>query len=179
MKGCEQHESNFWRHKRCLTESWYDGSTGILPLDDNIQLALKDGYGHHIPRLMVIANLMNLSEINPKHIYTWFMEMFIDSSDWVMVPNVFGMASFADGGLMSTKPYTCGSNYMIKMSNYKKGDWCDVVDGLYWRFIDKHEDFYKSNHRLSFQTRILQRMNEERKVKIFKSAENFLLENTC
>ncbi|MAD91965.1 MAG: cryptochrome/photolyase family protein [Gammaproteobacteria bacterium] len=179
MKGNEQQESNFWQHKRCLTKSWYDGSTGIVPLDDNIQLALKDGYGHHIPRLMVIANLMNLSEINPKHIYKWFMEMFIDSSDWVMVPNVFGMASFADGGLMSTKPYTCGSNYMIKMSNYKKGDWCDVVDGLYWRFIDKHENFYKSNHRLSFQTRILQRMNEERKVKIFKCAEAFLSENTC
>ena len=179
MKGNEQQESNFWQHKRCLTKSWYEGSTGIVPLDDNIQLALKDGYGHHIPRLMVIANLMNLSEINPKHIYKWFMEMFIDSSDWVMVPNVFGMASFADGGLMSTKPYTCGSNYMIKMSNYKKGDWCDVVDGLYWRFIDKHEGFYKSNHRLSFQTRILQRMNEERKAKIFKCAEDFLLKNTC
>ena len=78
---------------------------------------------------MVISNIMNLCEVDPKEIYKWFMEMYIDSSDWVMVPNVFGMATYADGGLMSTKPYTCGSNYILKMSNYKKGDWCDTLDG--------------------------------------------------
>ena len=72
---------------------------------------------------------MNLCEIDPREIYKWFMEMFVDSSDWVMTPNVFGMATFADGGLMATKPYICGSNYIVKMSDYKKGPWCDIVDG--------------------------------------------------
>ena len=57
----------------------------------------------------------------------WFMELFIDAYDWViMVPNVYGMSQFADGGLMSTKPYISGSNYILKMSNYKKGDWCNL-----------------------------------------------------
>ena len=106
------------------------------------------------------------------------MEMYIDSSDWVMVPNVFGMATFADGGLMSTKPYTCSSNYMIKMSNYKKGSWCDVVDGLYWRFIEKHKDFYQQNPRLSFQTKMLDRMNPDRKKIIFNCADQFIDQHT-
>ena len=177
--GERQKAANFWNHSRSLTGSWYDGSTGIVPLDDNINLAQRDGYAHHIPRLMVISNLMNLCEVDPNSIYRWFMEMFIDSSDWVMVPNVYGMATFADGGLMSTKPYTCGSNYILKMSNYKRGDWCDVVDGLYWRFIEKNSDFYETNARLSFQLRMLHKMKADRKRSIFDAAENFLAQNTC
>ena len=178
LKGNEQEQSNFWKHDRRLCSSWYNGSTGIAPLDDCINIALKDGYSHHIPRLMVICNLMNLCEIDPKIIYKWFMEMYVDSSDWVMVPNVFGMATFADGGLMSTKPYTCSSNYILKMSNYKKGSWCNIVDGLYWRFIDKHKSFYQSNPRLSFQTSMLEKMDSDRKKQIFQCAETFLETNT-
>tara|TARA_Y100001933_G_C18512017_1_gene361115 strand:+ start:37 stop:423 length:387 start_codon:yes stop_codon:yes gene_type:complete len=127
---------------------------------------------------MVISNIMNLCEIKPAAIYRWFMEMYIDSSDWVMVPNVFGMATFSDGGLMSTKPYTCGSNYILKMSNYKRGVWCDVLDGLYWRFVNKNRDFYRSNQRLSFQTRMLDKMDADRKRKIFDLAEDFLSVHT-
>lgn len=178
MKGEEQQKANFWKHERRLADSWYNGQTGIFPLDDCINSALKDGYSHHIPRLMVIANLMNLCEVNPRNIFKWFMEMYIDSSDWVMVPNVFGMATFADGGWMSTKPYTCSSNYILKMSNYKRGDWCDVVDGLYWRFIEKHKCFYLSNPRLSFQTRMLEKMKPERKQLIFAAADKFLQQHT-
>ncbi len=179
LSGEEQRSRNFWNHKNSLTKSWYVGKTGIEPLDDCINSTIRDGYHHHIPRLMVISNLMNLCEIDPANIYKWFMEMYVDSSDWVMVPNVFGMATFADGGLMSTKPYTCGSNYLLKMSDYKKGPWCDVVDGLYWRFIDKHKAFYKSNSRLSFQVKLLERMKIDRKNKIFESASLFLKNHTC
>ena len=106
------------------------------------------------------------------------MEMYIDAYEWVMVPNVFGMATYADGGLMSTKPYTCSSNYILKMSNYSKGDWCDVVDGLYWRFVEKNKSFYASNMRLSFQVKTLARMSEDRKSKIFTKAESFLKTHT-
>ena len=177
-KGDFQVKQNYWKHENKLSSSWYNASTGIFPLDDSINKAIKHGYNHHIPRLMVISNIMNLCEINPKEIYKWFMEMYIDSSDWVMVPNVFGMATYADGGLMSTKPYTCGSNYILKMSNYKKGEWCDIVDGLYWRFTKKNLDFYKSNSRLSFLHRTLDRMSNERKSYIFKKAEEFIGYNT-
>lgn len=177
-KGDYQLAQNYWGHKRTLSKSWYSGSTGLVPLDDSIQGALQYGYSHHIPRLMVISNLMNLCEIDPKEIYRWFMEMYIDSSEWVMVPNIFGMATYADGGLMSTKPYTCGSNYILKMSNYKKGPWCDVVDGLYWRFMEKNKRFYGSNPRLSMLVRSLDKMADERKTLIFEKAEQFIQENT-
>ena len=106
------------------------------------------------------------------------MEMYIDSSEWVMVPNVFGMATYADGGLMSTKPYTCGSNYILKMSNYKKGDWCDTLDGLYWKFTEKNRKFYESNPRLSMLVRNLDKMDKKRKENIFSKAEEFINTNT-
>ena len=173
-----QLQSNYWNHTNKLSKSWYDGTTGIVPLDDCIKSVLKDGYNHHIPRLMIISNLMNMCEIHPDEIYKWFMEMYIDSSDWVMVPNVYGMATFADGGLMSTKPYTCGSNYMMKMSNYKKGEWNDTVDGLYWRFTEKHRNFFEKNARMSFLTRTLDRLDPVRKKNIFAKAEKFINENT-
>ncbi len=177
-EGQFQYNQNFWNNNRKLTTSWYTGTTGILPLDDCIKLTIKDGYIHHIPRLMVICNIMNLSGVHPKEIYKWFMEMYIDSSDWVMVPNVFGMATFADGGLMSTKPYTCSSNYILKMSNYKRGSWCDIMDGLYWSFVDKNKEFYKSNPRLSMQYKLLENLDSERKMNIFQEANNFIEKNT-
>ena len=177
-EGDFQKTQNYWNHKNKLSSSWYEANTGLVPLDDCIKTTLNDGYIHHIPRLMVISNIMNLCEINPKEIYRWFMEMYIDSSEWVMVPNVFGMATYADGGLMSTKPYTCGSNYILKMSNYKKGDWCDTLDGLYWKFTEKNRKFYESNPRLSMLLRNLDKMDKERKDNIFNKAEEFINSNT-
>ena len=177
-EGDNQLKSNYWNSKKKLTQSWYDGTTGIAPLDDCIKTTIKDGYIHHIPRLMVISNIMNLCGIDPKEIYKWFMEMYIDSSEWVMVPNVFGMATYADGGLMSTKPYTCGSNYILKMSNYKRGDWCDILDGLYWSFTEQNRDFYQANPRLSLLTRSLDRLDPVRKKHIFNEAEKFIESNT-
>jgi len=104
--------------------------------------------------------------------------MYVDSSDWVMGPNVYGMALFSDGGLFATKPYICGSNYLLKMSDYGKGEWCDVVDGLYWRFIDKHRDYFAANPRLAMMARMLERLKPERRQRIFTAAEGFLAAHT-
>ena len=172
-----QLQSNFFKFSRSLKKSWYNGETGIPPLDDAIHFSNQFGYTHHINRLMVISNLMTLCEVNPKHLYRWFMEMFVDSSEWVMTPNVFGMGTFADGGIFATKPYICGSNYILKMSDYKKGAWCNTVDGLYWRFINNHMDKIKNNPRLSFMRNTLNKMDEDRKKLIFKCAEDFITKN--
>ena len=83
-EGEFQKNQNYWNHKKKLSSSWYEAKTGLDPLDDCIKTTLNDGYIHHIPRLMVISNIMNLCEINPKEIYQWFMEMYIDSSEWVL-----------------------------------------------------------------------------------------------
>jgi len=170
----EQSSKNFWNNKRKLKSCWYDGTTGVPVLDDAINKASKYSYTHHIERLMILSNFMLLCDIDPKEVHRWFMEMHSDSSDWVMGPNVYGMGQFSDGGIFATKPYTCGSNYYLKMSRYKKGDWCDVADGLYWRFIDQHQDFYSKNPRMSFMLNTLGRMNTDRKTKIFTAAENFI-----
>lgn len=178
-----QQTENFWNHQRKLTSSWYEATTGIPPLDDAINKANRLGYNHHIERLMVVSNLMLLCQIHPQEVYRWFMEMFIDSSDWVMGPNVFGMGQFSDGGIFATKPYISGSNYLLKMSDYKKGDWCDVVDGLYWKFISDHRDFFGANPRLGMMIRTLEKMEKDAKKKerlkrIFKAADDFL-DNDC
>ncbi len=177
-KGREEKKSNFWQHNRRLTSDWYEGTTGIIPLDDVIKDCLKYGYTHHIPRLMIVCNIMNLCRIHPDEIYKWFMEMFVDSSDWVMVPNVYGMGTFADGGIFATKPYSCGSNYILKMSNYKRGDWCEIVDGLYWKFMSDNLSFFKSNHRLSILVRSLDKMNKVKKDIIFQKATKFIESKT-
>jgi len=161
-----------------LSAHWYNGNTGIPPLDDSIKKVNQEAYNHHIERLMVIGNMMLLCEIKPTEVYRWFMEMYIDSADWVMEPNVFGMSQFSDAGIFATKPYIAGSNYMRKMSHYPKGDWCDVVDGLYWRFIDKHRKTFANNHRMSMMIATLGKMNEERKTKIFAAAEEFIAKHT-
>ena len=171
-------QQNFWSHSKQLTSSWYTGDTGIPPLDSAIKESIYFGYTHHINRLMIISNLMNLSGIDPNDIHRWFMEMYIDSADWVMVPNVYGMGTFADGGIFSTKPYICGSSYMLRMSNFKKGEWCDVVDGLYWRFIEKNINFFKTNPRLSLMVNALSKINPDRKKLIFTKAEEFISKNT-
>jgi deoxyribodipyrimidine photolyase-related protein len=170
--------SNFFNHNRLMKESWYEGSTGLLPLDHSIKNANKYAWTHHIERLMIQANIMNLCEINPKRVYIWFMEHYVDSSEWVMYPNVYGMGLFSDGGVFSTKPYICGSAYFRKMMDFKKGEWCDILDGLYWRFIEKNKDFFLKNPRLSMMVRVLNKMNLERRKKIIDLANKFIEDNT-
>jgi len=170
--------TNFFNHQRKLSKSWYDGTTGIVPLDHAIKNCLQFGYTHHIERLMVVCNLMNLSGIQPVQVYKWFMEMYVDSSDWVMAPNVMGMGLFSDGGIFATKPYICGSSYILKMSDYPKGEWCEVMDGLYWKFIQDHKDFFLKNYRLAMMAKLLEKMDIVRKKRIFSKADEFIHQNT-
>ena len=161
-----------------MSQTWYTAKTGLEPLDYSIKRTIKLSWSSHIERLMIQANIMNLCEIKPRDIYNWFLEMYSDSSEWVMSPNVYGMGIFSDGGIFATKPYICGSNYFLKMMNFKKGPWCDVLDGLYWRFIEKNEVFFKSNPRSSMMVVMLKKMKDERKRIIFKKAEEFINHNT-
>ena len=170
--------TNFFNHQRKLTDDWYNGTTGIDPIDDAIKDVNKYGYAHHIIRLMHLSNVMTLSQLHPKEIYKWFMEMFVDSSDWVMSPNVFGMGTFSDGGIFSTKPYICGSNYIIKMSNYKKGNWSDIVDGLYWNFIHTNKDILAKNPRMGMVMMSYRKLKEDRKDYLLKIANEFIAKKT-
>ena len=116
---------------------------------------------------MVLGNFMLLCEFNPNEVYKWFMELFVDAYDWVMVPNVYGMSQFSDGGTFATKPYISSSNYIKKMSHYKNGEWADIWDGLYWNFIKNQYKFFSSNPRLSMMCKIFDRMKPEIKRKSY------------
>lgn len=172
--GVVERNGNFWGFDREMPQAFYDGTTGIDPVDETIRRVLEDGYCHHIERLMVLGNFMLLCRIHPKEVYKWFMELFVDAYDWVMVPNVYGMSQFADGGIFTTKPYLSGSNYIRKMSDYKKGPWCEVWDGLFWSFVADYQDVFLKNHRMSQMGHMLNRMDEEKRQLHRDNAERFL-----
>ncbi|MFM2424222.1 MAG: hypothetical protein RLZZ70_613 [Candidatus Parcubacteria bacterium] len=159
--GIMMRNQNFFGHTRLLTKHWWEGTSGIVPLDAAITRALASGYTHHIERLMVAGNLMLLAQVQPHEVYRWFMGMYIDAYDWVMVPNVYGMSQFADGGSFATKPYISGAAYIKKMSNYGKGDWEATWTGLYWHFIATNRSMFEKNYRLSMMPRLLDKMSQE------------------
>jgi deoxyribodipyrimidine photolyase-related protein len=132
------YNKNYFGNRKKLTKDWYKGTLGIEPVDDLIKSGFETGYIHHIGRLMVIGNFMNLSGIHPKEGFRWFMEFAIDSYEWVMHQNVYEMVFFITGGQTMTRPYISSSNYILKMSNYKSNDWARKWDHLYHLFLIKH-----------------------------------------
>lgn len=179
--GRQQRTTNYWGFTRKIPKSFYTGDTGIVPVDTTIKKVLKTGYCHHIERLMILGNFMLLCEFDPDEVYQWFMELFIDAYDWVMVPNIYGMSQFADGGLMATKPYISGSNYISKMSNYtvkSKGeptDWAANWDGLFWRFMKVHRAFFEKNPRIGMLLNMWDKMDAKKQQTHLQRAETFLL----
>jgi deoxyribodipyrimidine photolyase-related protein len=164
-RGVEMRNKNFFKHSQPLPINFWNGEKiGIKPIDQVIKKVRKTAYTHHIERLMIVANFCVLAEFDPDHVYGWFMEMFIDAYDWVMVPNVYSMGLFADGGIMATKPYISSSNYIAKMSNYRRDQsdpdhWSAKWDAMYWRFMHLHRDFMEQNARMSRTTSHLDRMS--------------------
>jgi deoxyribodipyrimidine photolyase-related protein len=140
--GPKIRKMNHFGNVRRLTQAWYDGTTGIQPVDDAIKMAWRDGYLHHILRLMVMGNFMNLVGLHPDDVYRWFMEFALDAYDWVMVGNVYSMAMWADGGMTMRKPYISSSKYILDMSNYlaRGAKWLDKWDAVYHHFIDRNGD---------------------------------------
>ncbi|MEM7076693.1 MAG: cryptochrome/photolyase family protein [Pseudomonadota bacterium] len=172
--GVRMRTGNHWGHHRPMPACLYDGTTGIDPVDDVIARVLDTGYCHHIERLMVLGGFMFLCEIDPHDVYRWFMEMFVDSYDWVMVPNTYAMSQHADGGLITTKPYFSGSNYIRKMSHWAKGDWAEIWDGLYWRFIWTHRKALVANPRWAMTCRAAEQMDSVKMQMHLSRAEVFL-----
>jgi len=147
---------NFFKHKNNISKDWYNGTTNIKPIDDLINKVTKYGYLHHIERLMYIGNFMLLSKINPDKVYEWFMTFFVDAiAPWVMKPNVYGMSQFSTGPFMMNRPYFSSSNYIQKMSTYKKKynvyptieineeiyEWFEIWDALYHNFIEENKNY--------------------------------------
>ena len=167
-------KKNFFHHKRKIPEPFWSGKTSITPIDTTIEKIQKFAYCHHIERLMVLGNFMLLCEFDPHAIFRWFMELFIDAYDWVMMANVYAMSQYADGGTMTTKPYMSSSNYLLKMGDFEKGDWCQIWDALYWHFIAKHEKVFSKNPRMTMMLSVYKSMRQDKKKEFEKIAKSYL-----
>ena len=175
LEGDSLKKLNFFSHKNKLNkEIMWKGETDILPIDNIIKKIINYGYAHHIERLMYLGNYLLLCMIDPKDVYHIFMEWTIDAYEWVMVPNVYGMSQFADGGLMMTRPYFSSSNYILKMSDYSKGTWCKIFDSLYYNFINKHQKYLKSNYATSRQVYFWEKKSNDEKIYILKESNKYL-----
>ena len=135
---------------------------------------LETGYAHHIERLMVLGNAMSLLRVDPDAAYEWFMEMFVDAYDWVMVPNVYAMSQFAAGAAVTTKPYVSGSAYLRRMSDYPRGEWADDWDALYWTFVRDHRDVFDTNARAHVITAGYDRLDPAKKAAHTRRASRWL-----
>jgi deoxyribodipyrimidine photolyase-related protein len=178
VHGTTQRTANHFGFSNKLNERWYTANTELPPMDDLIIKLSKGAYGHHIERLMIAGNLMLLCMIDPDEVYKWFMEFFIDAYDWVMVPNVYGMSQYADGGKIVTKPYISSSNYIRKMSHYPKGEWADTWDALYWNFIYQHRAVFADNYRMKFMLGHLEKKSSAEITDITKRASSFIQQVT-
>ena len=187
FKHKELISTNHFNHVNKLGQEWYNATTNIAPIDDIIKKVLKYGYAHHIERLMYLGNFMLLSGINPKHIYNWFM-IFIDAYQWVMEPNVYGMSQYSAGPLLSTRPYFSSSNYIDKMSNYKKTsnvykkiklsnveyEWFEIWDALYYNFINSNVKTFSKNYALARSVVHWHKKSSQEKTKLLSIAKTFL-----
>ena len=151
-----------------LPPTYWGEKSGMLCLDSAVGDVVQTGYTHHIPRLMVLANIGNMLGINPRELTDWFWAMFTDAYDWVVEPNVLAMGTYAVGDIMTTKPYVSGTPYIKKMGDYcgdcslhfKKS--CPISD-LYWNFLEENKDHFSGNHRMAMPMRMLAKRTDEAK----------------
>jgi len=163
---------NFLEQKGALPQAYWGEQSGLRCLDASVQPVMDEGWTHHIPRLMVLSNIANLLDVNPRELTDWFHAAFIDAYDWVVEPNVLGMGTFALGTAMMTKPYVAGSAYINRMSDHCKS--CSFhpkkncpITRLYWAYLARHESAFEGNHRMSMALRNVQRRDlHERSVDI-------------
>lgn len=175
LDGAKLFESNHLKHQTELNDKFWTGKTSIKPVDSIINKFVTYAYAHHIERLMYLGNFMLICMVDPKEVYRIFMEWSIDAYEWVMIPNVFGMSQYADGGTMMTRPYFSSSNYINKMSSFKRDGLWDVIwDALYYNFIDKHNKIFRKNYAIAQQVKHWDNKSDEEKKQIRKTAKNYL-----
>ena len=176
----KMYDLNFLKHKNELNEKYWLGTTEIKPIDSIIKNIVKYCYCHHIERLMYLGNWFLINQVDPKEVHRIFMEWTIDAYDWVMVPNVMGMSQYADGGKMMTRLYFSSSNYIDKMSNFKRSkdeEWWKIWDAIYYSFIHKHYDMLKNNYATSRQTIHWKNKSEKEKEELLKIAKAYEKKN--
>jgi len=180
----EYRQVNYFQHQRGLPRWYWDPEECELAcLRDSIEMVKQHGFAHHIHRLMVLSNFANLIGIHPLRLSEWFWAGFVDAYEWVELPNVLGMATYADGGLLASKPYISSGSYINKMSNYcascrfdvnqKYGENACPFNYLYWAFLEKQRDKLIHNPRMAVMYRMLDRKTAGERASIRRESERF------
>ena len=181
-----------WPHDNALAagldlpDAFWGQRTGWACLDATVDGVAADAYAHHIERLMILGNIGLTAGVEPWQMVRWFQSAFIDGAEWVMAPNAAGMALHADGGVMMTKPYAAGGNYINKMSGHCKGcrfspnvrtgpDACPVT-ALYWDFMARNRERFAGNHRMRMPLNGLARFSADERAGIADRAREALRE---
>ena len=174
-------EDNSLKAERDLPGWFWTGKTEMNCLSDSIGQTLEHAYAHHIQRLMVIGNFALLAGLSPQQVEDWFLAVYVDAVEWVELPNVAGMALYANGGRFTSKPYISSGAYINRMSNYckgckykpaqKTGDSACPFTTLYWAFLDQHESLLASNPRTGLMVKNIQRMDDEQRKSIRDKAD--------
>lgn len=176
-------EKNSLKAQRRLPAYFWDGDTHMKCLQHSLGQSLDNAYAHHIQRLMVIGNFCLLTGIDPDEVDAWYLGVYVDAIEWVEMPNTRGMSQFADGGLVATKPYASGGNYINKMSDYcrnchyqqklRVGDDACPFNAWYWHFMDRHRDRLEDNPRIGMIYRTWDKMHrDDRKAIIAQAKKN-------
>ena len=172
--GTSLRQANPLKSNRRLTNAWYSGTTGIPPFDHLVQKLITHGYANHAERLLIAGTLMTVCEIDPSDMQQWFGELFVDAQDWALVPHIYALGQFADTTTLEGGPYICTSKTLLDTSNFERGEWCNIWDGLYWRFIEKHRSVFKKSPRMRAVVQRLDSLDADRKRIISYRAEDFL-----
>ena len=177
-------EANFLQATRPLPDFFWTGNTDMNCLAQSIQQTDVLSYAHHIQRLMVLGNFALLAGLSPQAVNEWFLVVYVDAYEWVVMPNVSGMALFADGGYLASKPYAAGGAYINRMSNYckncrykvteKSGEDACPFNYLYWDFLDRHREKLGNNPRLGMIYRTFDKMAPEKQAGVNADAGRFL-----
>ena len=175
---------NFFEAARPLPDFYWTAETEMACIRAAVTQTKEEAYAHHIQRLMVTGNFALLAGIDPKAVHEWYLAVYADAYEWVEAPNTLGMALFADGGLLGSKPYAASGNYINKMSDYCSGCAYDVkrktgegacpFNPLYWDFLARNEDKLRGNPRLAQIYRTWDRMADDKRADYRKSATAFL-----
>ncbi|MEL4274742.1 cryptochrome/photolyase family protein [Shewanella xiamenensis] len=170
--------------KRKLPDYFWHGKTRMNCLHHALSQSLDYAYAHHIQRLMVIGNFCLLTGIAPDEVDKWYLGVYVDAIEWVEMPNTRGMALFADGGIVGTKPYAASGSYINKMSDYcgschykikeRSGESACPLNSLYWRFMDKHRAQLTHNPRIAMLYRTWDNTEESVKQAILATAEQHI-----
>ena len=181
LYGSEYVDRNALDATADLPDFYWTGDTDMRCLSECVGQVREHAYAHHIPRLMVMGLFGLLYGVDPQQMNEWHEAMYIDAWEWVSTPNMVGMALYADGGTVGTKPYTASGKYIDRMSNYcshcrydpaeATGEEACPFTSLYWNFLDRHQERFSGNPRMNFQLANVRRKDDEELTAIAERVE--------